>query len=89
MFGFYLVLRYLVSFLAFNNLEEVHYFNCLPGPEAIKLFPCSTQLSMEFQMLIKYEVRKNKDYCLCCLIVFCHFPTWYPGSDQILDCFDS
>ena len=23
------------------------------------------------------------------LIVFCHFPMWYPGSGVVLDCIDS
>ena len=27
-----------------------------PGPEVIKLFPCSTQLSMKFQLLIKTKI---------------------------------
>ena len=34
------------------------------GPEVIKLFSCSTQLSMEFQMLIISKLLKNKD-CSC------------------------
>ena len=45
---------------------------CLPGPEVIKLFSCSTQLSMEFQMLIKPRMLKNKRFsCFqqlrCCI----------------------
>ena len=28
-------------------------------------------------------------YCLCCLIVICHFPMWHPGSGVVLDCIDS
>ena len=27
-----------------------------PGPEVIKLFPCSTQLSMKFEMLISIKI---------------------------------
>ena len=43
-----------------------------PGPEVIKLFLCSTQLSMELQILIKSKMLKNKDVsCLqmlrCCI----------------------
>ena len=30
------------------------------GPEVIKLFPCSTQLSMKFQLLIKAKMMKNQ-----------------------------
>ena len=30
-----------------------------PGPEVIKLFSCSTQLSMKFQLLIKTKILKN------------------------------
>ena len=32
------------------------------GPQAIKLFLCSPQLSMEFQMLIISKMLKNKDF---------------------------
>ena len=44
----------------------------IAGPEVIKLFSCSTQLSMEFQMLIKSKLLKNKDFsCFqmlrCCI----------------------
>ena len=35
-----------------------------PGPEVIKLFICSTQLSMKFQLLIKTKMLKN-------IVVFC------------------
>ena len=31
-------------------------------PKAIKLFSCSTQLSIELQMLIKTKMLKNKDF---------------------------
>ena len=42
------------------------------GTELIKLFSCSTQLSMEFQMIIKSKMLKNKDFsCFqmprCCI----------------------
>ena len=30
------------------------------GPEVIKLFSCSTQLSMKFQLLIKAKIPTNK-----------------------------
>ena len=45
----------LVSITVAGNVQ-----NC-SGPVVIKLFSCSTQLSMEFQMLIKSKMLKNKD----------------------------
>ena len=43
-----------------------------PGPEVIKLFLCSTQLSTKFQLLVKTEIQANKYFpCLksliCCI----------------------
>ena len=38
-------------------------YTCLleqPGPEIIKLFSCSTQLSMKFQLLIKTKMLKQR-----------------------------
>ena len=32
------------------------------GPEVIKFFPCSTQLSMEFQMLISLNISRNSAF---------------------------
>ena len=32
------------------------------GPEVIKLFSCSTQLSTNFQLLIKGKMVKNKEF---------------------------
>ena len=37
----------------------------LPGPEVIKLFSCTTQLSMKFQLLIKAKMLKNNDFSYC------------------------
>ena len=37
-----------------NHLNET-------GPEVIKLFSCSTQLSREFQLLIKTKIPTNKE----------------------------
>ena len=31
-----------------------------PGPEVIKLFSCSTQLSTKFQLLMKTKIPTNK-----------------------------
>ena len=33
-----------------------------PGPEVIKLFSCSTHLSMNFQLLIKLKYRQIKKF---------------------------
>ena len=32
-----------------------------PGPEVIKLFSCSTQLSTKFQLLIKAKIPTNEE----------------------------
>ena len=34
------------------------------GPKVMKLFTCSTQMSMNFQLLIRTNMLKNK-YCFC------------------------
>ena len=34
--------------------------NC-PGPEVIKLFSCSTQLSSKFQLIIKTKILINEE----------------------------
>ena len=36
-------------------------FAKVPGPEVIKLFSCSTQLSTKFQLLIKIKIRTNEE----------------------------
>ena len=36
-----------------------------PGPKVIKLFPCSTQLSMKFKLLINIEVAKIEGIFRC------------------------
>ena len=43
-----------------------------PGPEVIKLFSCSTQLSTKFQLLIKTKILTNKEVScfkslICCI----------------------
>ena len=50
------------------NLDQSLYLNMLkhklttdPGPEVIKLFSCSTQLSTKFQLLIKTKILTNKE----------------------------
>ena len=41
------------------------------GPEVKKLFSCSTELSMKFQLLIKTKIPVNKEFCFkslkCCI----------------------
>ena len=41
---------------------KIGHQNLGPGPEVIKLFSCSTQLSMKFQLLIKARMLKNNDF---------------------------
>ena len=36
-------------------------YNLWPGPEIIKLFSCSTQLSSKFQLLIKTKIPTNEE----------------------------
>ena len=42
------------------NLKKVCACIRVPGPEVIKLFPCSTQLSTKFQLLKKQKYRQMK-----------------------------
>ena len=35
------------------------YSDCSPGPEVIKLFSCSTEESMKFQMLISIKISRK------------------------------
>ena len=34
----------------------------MPGPEVIKLFPCTTQMSTKFQLLIKAKILTKKNF---------------------------
>ena len=43
------------------------------GPEVIKLFSCSTQLSMKFQVLIKTKILKNKGIFCFQTLRYCIF----------------
>ena len=45
-----------------------------PGPEVIKLFSCSTQLSTKFQLIIKTKIPTNEEvscfkFLRCCIIM--------------------
>ena len=40
---------------------KLRILNKRPGPEVIKLFPCSTQLSTKFQLLIKFKIQTSKE----------------------------
>ena len=44
-----------------------------PGPEVIKLFLCSTQLSMKFQMLISIKNIKKFGFCQAQISGECYF----------------
>ena len=48
----------------------------LPGPEVIKLFSCSIQLSMKFQMLIKVKLSRTlASFRLFFLLINVKMPT--------------
>ena len=56
------------DFISFSAVFQSHQDNkkaimkgCAmrPGPKVIKLFSCSTQLSMKFQMLISIKISRN------------------------------
>ena len=68
----------------FDNQNMIFKFHCFTksmicltivflgrGPKVIKLFSCSTQLSVKFQLLIKLEYLKLKfssfQYLRCCI----------------------
>ena len=51
--------------IACQNSKQERLLHNKSGPEVIKLFPCSTQLSMKFQLLIKTKLPTNDEvYCL-------------------------
>ena len=52
----------------FFLLVDLREFLSALGSGVIKLFFCSTQLSMKFQLLIKLKMLKNKD--LSCYVIF-------------------
>ena len=62
------------------------YFNYLtsliekPDPEAISLFSCSTELSMEFQMLIKTKMLNYTDFSCFQALRFCTYHA-YKGKN--------
>ena len=58
-----------------NWIQEIVYSILLYGPNVIKLFSCSTQLSMKFQLLIKTKLLNNKD-CSCFFKVRKGAKTW-------------
>ena len=42
-----------------QTIKHVRRLSILPGPEVIKLFSCSTQLSMKFYTLISIKIIGN------------------------------
>ena len=42
-------------------LKYVYLGTIRPGPEALKLFSCTTQLSTKFQLLTKTKIPTNKE----------------------------
>ena len=52
----------MLKFFKFSFAKILSGINSLgPGPEVIKLFSCSTQLSTKFQLLIKTKILTNKE----------------------------
>ena len=47
-----------VNFTLFCVEQEISFIASGPEAEVIKLFSCSTQLSMKFKMLINIEIAK-------------------------------
>ena len=44
------------------KIQTIYWIPNSTGPEIIKLFSCSTQLSIKFQLLKKTELLKNTDF---------------------------
>ena len=44
-----------------HTLHVIDIDLLIPGPEVIKLFSCSTQLSTKFQLLIKTKIPKSEE----------------------------
>ena len=44
----------------FETVLLTYFFEHLPGPEVIKHFSCSTQLSKKFKLLIHHEITHIK-----------------------------
>ena len=50
-------------------------FDDISGPEVIKLFSCSTQLSTKFQLLIKAKIPANTEFSCFISLRCCIYPT--------------
>ena len=46
----------------------------IPGPEVIKLFSCSTQLSIKFELLISMKISRNSAVFRARISLECYFP---------------
>ena len=54
--------------------DEILHSVPTPSTEVIKLFSCSTYLSMKFQMLIKGKMMKNNDLSCFKTLRYCIYP---------------
>ena len=63
------------------------YFFC--GSFLCYLCLVFVMLSRLFNAVLWSSAGKGLTSCLWCLIVFCHFPMWYPRSGVVLDCIES
>ena len=61
-----------------DGLQDASVQNCklCTGPEVIKLFSCSTQLSMKFKLLINIEIAKINGF----FSVISSKPVIYPAN---------
>ena len=55
-------------------LEKVEFMVKCSDIEVIKLFSCSTQLSMNFQLLIKAKMLINNEFSCCQTLSWCNYP---------------
>ena len=61
--------RNILNYISVNVF--VLYLTFYPCPKIIKLFSCSSQLSMKFQLLIKAKMLKNKDFSCFYIMAWC------------------
>ena len=60
--------------ISFHHILVGHIWR-LPGTEVIKLFSCSSQQSMKYQLLIKTKMLNNKKcYCFIWTLRFYNYP---------------
>ena len=56
------------------NTPLHHGFGYSAGPEIIKLFSCSTQLSTKFQLIVKTKIPTNEEVSCFKSLRYCDYP---------------